>query len=55
MMFYIFEWIHITHNIIFEFKISSLVGRFRAGRRAARRADGELGGADSEADLESKL
>ena len=51
MMFCISEWTHIIHNIISEFKISSLVGRFRA----AWRADGAPGGADSEADPESKL
>ena len=34
MIFCISESIHIIHNIIFEFKISSLVGRFRAAWRA---------------------
>ena len=37
MMFCISEWTHIIHNIISEFKISSLVGRFRAAWRAGRR------------------
>ena len=37
MMFCISEWTHIIHNIISEFKISSLVGQFRAAWRASRR------------------
>ena len=33
MMFDISEWIHIIYKILFEFRNSSLVGRFRADRR----------------------
>ena len=35
MMFFISEWIHIIHKILFEFSIWSLVKRFRAGRRGS--------------------
>jgi len=33
MIFGISEWMHIIHKILFKFRISSLVGRFRADRR----------------------